>query len=253
MDAKVLETVTLCIPFYRNSAMLKHQLEEWINYPWQIRVIVVDDGSPEPASDIVDEYFGELPFDLQLYRILVDIPWNRNGARNLAAHVAETEWLLMSDIDHVLPAEAAVQLLEQTVDPQHWYRFHRWRVGAADETRKKDEIAEACAFGEIKPHIDSYLATREAYWAIGGTDEDYSGVLGGGSPFLRLMEKHLGEPVLMPPDIPLHVYTRYAVPDANDWSLSRDTKPGKDITKRKRTNGDVRPKNPLRFPWERVL
>ena len=255
---------TLVIPFYRNVAMLKRQVQEWNRYPQEgVRVICVDDGSPESARDIICENatprlwgwrhprtHGTQFFDL--YRIQVDIPWNRVGARNLGAHLAKTDWIVQIDIDHILPADALAALLEFTPDPACWYRFPRWRRGAADETRRKDAIPQECEYGQVHPHVDSYLIRKAAYWETGGYDEDYAGCLGGGGAFLRRLESMY--PVdLLPEPIRLEVYTRNAIADANDLTLSRDTTIGANIRRKKAAMGDDVPRNPLRFEWVREL
>lgn len=249
----VTNEFTLIVPFYRNSGILKRQVEEWNMYPPGIKVICIDDGSPEPALQIIqDSGFCILTSGFSLYRITTDIPWNRGGARNLGAHVATTDWILHVDIDHILPADAAEKLLAWKLDKNRWYRFQRWRVGAADDTRKKDAIPPAAEYGQVHPHVDSYLVRRDIYWQTGGYDEDYSGCLGGGNPFLKRLEAI--QPVeILPPPIRLEVYTRAAIKDANDWSLSRDTTKYREIKRRKEQTGDTTPKNPLRFSWVREL
>ena len=160
---------TLVVPFYRNCAMLARQLEEFEAYPPGVSLIVVDDGSPEPARDILQAASEQLRRRLHLYRITKDIPWNREGARNLGAAKTCTDWLVHVDIDHILPAAACTHLLELTVQPEFWYRFKRWRNGRADETRQKDAIPRDVEFGEIKPHIDSYLMARDMFGASADT------------------------------------------------------------------------------------
>jgi glycosyltransferase involved in cell wall biosynthesis len=243
--------ITLIVPFYRNSAMLKRQVQEWNKYPPGIKVVCVDDGSPEPAAPIIKAHC-DPSCQLELYRITTDIPWNRGGARNLGAHVATTDWILHVDIDHVLPADAADRLLSFVVPPDRWYRFPRWRVGAADDTRKKDAIPTGADYGQIHPHVDSYLVRRDIYWQTGGYDEDYSGGLGGGNPFLQRLENTQPVGMLVPP-IRLEVYTRNAVADANDLTLSRDTTKYRELKKQKQRSGNTTPKNPLRFSWVREL
>lgn len=252
---KLADGFTLIVPFYRNVDMLRRQLACFAKYDPRIKVILVDDGSPEPAMDVIrgagynwQTFCGRL----EVYRILEDIPWNRGGARNLGAKVAATDWLMHIDIDHILPIECAASLLElDMLKPFNWYRFPRYRVGAADETRNKDAIDRGATFGAIKPHIDSYLCTKSLYWLSGGYDEDYSGCLGGGSPFLQRLERTA--PVkLMPAEVRLHVYTRSACKDASDFSLSRDTSEYSRRRKAKEAAQDTKPKKPLRFTWERV-
>lgn len=245
---------TLVVPYYRNPIMLRRQAREWLEYPPQVKVIVVDDGSPESAAQALsaygDEHFGAFRGSVRLLRADVDIPWNRGGARNLGAQQASTDWIVHVDIDHVLPAASARELLTFRPRGARWFRFRRYRVGAADATRKKDRLADDCQFGEVHPHVDSYLIRRADYWKSGGYDEDYSGGLGGGNPFLAVLLQDYGPPQVLPSA--LHVYTRDAVPDASDWSLSRDTTEHKRRYKIKAKAGNIRGSNPVRFPWHEV-
>jgi len=241
---------TLIVPFYRNGGMLAEQIRLWNAYPEGVPIILVDDGSPEPALPIVQQHASDwLKRRLALYRIGVDIPWNRGGARNLGTKEATTDWIVHIDIDHVMTGESAQRLLSFEASPKHWYRFERYRNGAADETRKKDKIPEALKFGKIHPHIDSYLCTKEMYWKAGGYNEDFSGCLGGGSPFLAEMTK-LSEPQMAPPSVQLMVYTRSVVPDASDTTLDRERM---EFARRKaKMKGKFRGHSPIRFPWARV-
>jgi glycosyl transferase family 2 len=249
-----LEAVTIIVPYYRNMRMLARQVIEWNEYPRGVQVIVVDDGSPEPALPIIQEHLSPRMDDrVSLYRIQVDIPWNREGARNLGAELAVCDWIVQLDIDHMLPAPAAHKLLEWMPRPHLWYRFPRWRVGQADETRQKDAIPPTQGFGQIHPHIDSYLIERALYWEVGGYDEDFAGCLGGGTDFLKRLERHRCKPYLMPEDIALHVHTRGVIEDASDWSLSRDRDEGKRRQRIKDASGRGKPTSHLRFPWERLL
>ena len=244
---------TLVIPYYRNPKMLAEQIAELNQYPDGYDFIVVDDGSPEPAESIVRAGASRpLLQKLQLYRVDVDIPWNRGGARNLGSKQATTKWLIHVDIDHLLPAGCAEALLSHPIDSRFWYRFPRYRRGKADDTRRKDTIPPDQEFGKIHPHIDSYVVPRTTYWKSGGYDEDYSGCLGGGTPFLKNLERR--SPVKMLGDsVFLVVYTRSVIDDASDNTLSRDRD---DFSKRRRVKelrGKTAAVNPIRFAWSRVL
>jgi glycosyltransferase involved in cell wall biosynthesis len=246
-----LGRLTMIVPFYRNSAMLAEQIREWNRYPEGFKFIVIDDGSPEPALPIIEyEASLELLERLSIYRIGVDIPWNRGGARNLGAQLADTDWIIHVDIDHLLPVESAKALLEAEVTPLCWYRFPRFRKGRADETRRKDALPDDVTFGQIKPHVDSYLCTKAMFWQAGGYNEEFSGCLGGGTPFLSELAK-IAEPELLPETAALHVYTRDVIADASDHTLSRDTS---EFTRRKKAmGGNYRGSNPIRFPWTQEL
>lgn len=245
------DSLTLIIPFYMQPLMLGRQIEEWNKYPSGIEIIVVDDGSSQEAAPLVRELASdELLGRLSVYKILVDIPWNRSGARNLGAMQAHTRWLLHADLDHLLPAQCVEPLLSFSPDPKRWYRFERFRRGKADDTRKKDKISPEAEYGAVHPHIDSYLCTKALYWKAGGYNEDFSGCLGGGSPFLAELEK-LAKPAIAPSDVFLEVYTRSVIQDSSDHTLSRDKA---EFARRKaKMRGNYRGKNPIRFPWERVL
>jgi len=246
-----LETFTLIVPYYRNCAMLRRQIEEWERYPEAVKIICVDDGSPEPALPIIEEHASAaLLKRVSLYRITVDIPWNREEARNIGAKMAGTDWILQVDIDHILPADAASALLATDVHHKHWYRFSRFRRGAADDTRKKDALPPTADYGQIHPHVDSYLVRKKVYWKTGGYDEDYAGVLGGGGEFLRRLSEIAPLENFAPP-IRLEVYTRGVIADASDWSLSRDSSNYGKRRRAKEAVADTEPKQPFRYPYER--
>lgn len=242
-----LETFTLCLTYYRNREMLRRQLAEILRYPLAVKVIIVDDGSPEPAADIV-QVVRSVRERVELYRIDVDIPWNREGARNLATTHVTTPWLVHLDIDHVMPHTTATSLLKFEPKPGRWYQFARWRVGAADETRKKDAAPPTSTFCRIHSHWEAGLLEAAVYHEIGGYDEDYAGVLGGGGNFLRRLDAK-AQRSMLPPDLALHVYTRNAIPDASDQWCSRDTTRGAALD---RAKGMQKPARPLRFPWHKV-
>ena len=247
--------ITMIVPYYRQPKMLALQLRAWCKYSpatrENLRFIIVDDCSPEPALDVINDH-DDVP--LELYRVKVDIPWNRSMARNLGSKVAETDWLLHVDTDHVLPPEAAERLVAQYVHfpRDYWYKFRRYRIGKADETRMKDMIPRHIEFGEIKPHVDSFLCTKDLYWKVGGYDPDYAGCLGGGGAFLRQL-KVAGKECIAPSDTYLHVYTRDKVPDSSIFTLNRDTSEYGRRRREKERAGKTKVVNPIRYPWERVL
>ena len=154
--------------------------------------------------------------------------------------------LIQIDTDHIFPKESAEDLLSLQLSDYSWYRFPRYRIGKADETRKKDQIPDNADFGKIKPHIDSYLCSKLVYWEVGGYNENYSGCLGGGGPFLKRMKEVAGEPILLPENIRLNVYTRDKIKDASVSDLSRDKT---EFKKRRKLYGSKKAENPLRFDW----
>ncbi len=244
--------ITLCLSYYNQKLMLAKQLEAIKDYPPEISVIVVDDGSPEPALSVISALQVQIP-SLSLYRINDDVPWNRSEARNLGAYVARTEWIIQTDIDHMLPLECAQELVSilSTLSNKHWYKFPRWRVGKADHTRNKDALPREQEFGKIMPHLDSYLITREMYLAS-PLDERYSGCLGGGSPFIARLERLYGEPRMLGEGIALHVHTSSSVADAS-VKLDRDTSEYAKRREQIEKSGDDKPKQMLCHAWHKVI
>jgi glycosyltransferase involved in cell wall biosynthesis len=102
--------LSLVYPYYNNPRCLERQLELWTHLPpeigRQVEYVLIDDGSPEPA---VIRPAG--PVNITLARIKGDKPWNQHGARNLGMKLAEGDWAIASDIDHVLPAEGLALVL----------------------------------------------------------------------------------------------------------------------------------------------
>jgi hypothetical protein len=243
---------TLICPFYRQVGMLEQQIAEWNRYPLGIDFIIVDDGSPEPAKDVVLKHAAFDTLDrLKLLRVTEDIPWNRSTARNLGTHMADTDWILHVDTDHVLPWQPATRLLNFQPESGAWYRFPRWRIGTADDTRKKDAIPDDSPCGKIHPHIDSHLMQKGTYASVGGYDTRYAGCLGGGTVFLRALQAR-AKPKLLPDDIWLEVYTRSVVPDSSISTLDRSHT---EFRRRQKliAAGKIPPRDPVPYAWERVL
>jgi hypothetical protein len=241
--------LTLVMPTYLNNGMLARQYEGWAAWPDELKrrleVIIVDDGSPVPAAEV------PLPPGLPLvriYRVAKDIPWHQHGARNLGAHVASEGWLLLTDMDHVLEAEAAERLLAllPTLDMDAIYTLDRIEADSRKPTKDRN--------GNPKPHPNSFVVTRELFWRIGGYDEDLTGVYGTDG-FFRHRAFSIGRRGHLA--IPLVRYWRDLIPDASTTTLPR--KEGRDpghkerILAEKRARGEADTVKVLQFEWERVL
>jgi hypothetical protein len=236
--------------------MLARQLDEWHQYPEELKIILVDDGSQKhPITEYPLNITACFP-QVQIYRIKKDIPWNRGAARNLGTAMATTDWVMHVDIDHVLPAPCARELLDANLDFSTMYRFRRFRRGPADETRNKDAIPREKTYGEIKPHGDSYLVSRDRYWQAGGYNEAFAGCLGGGSPFLGFLER-IGPAEVLRNSVFLECFTRGVVPDSSVTGLSRDTSEYSRRRKRFARAGTLKGKGEAfaceNQKWERVL
>ena len=162
--------VTVVMPFYMNHAFLARQIEGWNMFPAMVRhhvsAIVVDDGSPEPATlpAVADR-----PIPIRLFRIGMDVRWNWLAARNIGMAHAPVGWCLLTDMDHVLPSETLQAIVYGAHDPNVVYGFAR-----------REHTGEAVA-----PHSASFLMTRAMFWQIGGYDETLSGFYGTDGEYRR--------------------------------------------------------------------
>lgn len=161
------KAVTFIYPYYESPQFLETQAETWRAYPAEVAeavsLIVVDDGSPEPVVKP-----DGLP-SLRLFRIELDIRWNWLAARNIGAHHAQDGWLLLTDMDHVVPSETARSIVFGQHDPSVVYAFSRREHTGAFVT----------------PHSASFLLTRQVFWRIGGYDEALAGFYGSDGDFRR--------------------------------------------------------------------
>lgn len=229
--------LSLIFPFYRNCSMLAHQYATWAAYPddlkARIEIILVDDGSPEPASEV--ERPEGLP-PLRIYRHLEDRPWCQHAARNRGAWEAEGRWLFLSDIDHVLPAGSLRRILEAP----HPMKFRR--LDAPDLVPKMKN-------GQEHPHPNTFLIQREHYLRERGYDEALNGIYGTDGEFVR----KLGP--LPVSDISVVRYAREVIADASTATLDRDSYRDKArqrwIGKDKKERGAL--PDILTIPCERVL
>lgn len=233
--------ITLIFPYYRNPRMLKIQLDELSRLPDDVRgalhLIVVDDGSPE--FDLREYVWPEDGFGLasfQVFRIMVDVRWNWIAARNLAASKATTEWLLMTDIDHLVPEATLRRIQEGPLEYRNVYRFSR--VDAPDMTL-------------YKPHPNSWLLTKKRFDRIGGYDERFSGYYGTDGEFRDRVAKEAKEVIIL--EEHLVRVPREVVPDASTTTYQRKQPEDRDGVQRVRKLIAKDP-TPLRgsFPWIQV-
>lgn len=166
----VQRDLTIIYPYYDNPIFFAKQLAHWKSLPTpfrsRVKFIVVDDGSPNYPADVVITKVGKEDLNLKLFRIGVDVRWNWLAARNIAAHHADTRWLLITDMDHIIPVETLRTVLYGVLGTEKIYRFSRIGV-------------------KTHPHPNSWLYTRDMYWRVGGYDEALSGHYGTDGEYRR--------------------------------------------------------------------
>jgi len=158
-----MTAVTLVMAYYENAQMLREYYRIIRALPRPIRdwlsVVIVDDGSPNNPA-FVEELNG---VSLQLYRIKVDVRWNQDAARNIGVAHAETNWVLMTDIDHIVPEETWRVVVTADLNERFVYQFGR---------------VSAPELEPYKQHPNTWLLTKKQFDKIGGYDERFAGFYG---------------------------------------------------------------------------
>lgn len=239
-----MRPITIVLPYYINQGMLLEQLRSWRALPADIRaqlhVVVVDDGSPrEPALPVVQAAEPAGVASFRLYRTGVDVRWNWLFCRNLGVKVADTEWVLLTDIDHVAPEATWRSLMTDKLDPRSVYRFSR---------------VDAPALTPYKAHPNSWFLTRALFDAIGGYDERFSGFYGTDSEFRERVQA-AARAVIMRGDV-LVRYPREVIADASTTTYGRkEPQDRENVTRIKDARAQVKNWRPLRvtFPYERLV
>jgi len=220
--------VTIGFTYYDNYEGLLPKLEAYKNIPADI--ILVDDGSPvKPLErkDILNHW--------RLFRITEDIGWNNEGARNLIAHHATTEWIIFHDMDtHV--AETSFDILKNIddleLDINNYYQLFETNIG-------RGSMRESKWFSHN--HI---LVNRDKFLEYGGYNETYNGYYGfdEGYNFRQYMVRNII------PEIECHRDKEGATPDDRKNTMGRNWEHGNDP----RWPEWIETKEKLLFPWVEI-
>jgi len=152
-----MNKITLVYAYYNNPQMLESQIASWNRFEVDFDIIIVDDGSREyPLCDV--KALNDCKLNMHLYRVVPDIPWNQDGARNLAMAQA-SGWCYLTDIDHVIPPASALAMANMDLSVDNYYVPMRYNFKGA----------------QVNRHPNSYLIHRNAFWSTGGYDEDFCG------------------------------------------------------------------------------
>lgn len=235
--------VTLIFPYYENAGMLARQLQHLAALPPGVKahlhLVVVDDGSPDAplGPQALTWMLATGLASAALYRIKVDVRWNWIACRNLAASRAPTDWILMTDIDHLVPVETLQRIQEHKISDRKVYRFSR---------------VDAPALTPYKPHPNSWLMTRKMFDAIGGYDERFSGFYGTDGEFRDRVRATAQEIVILP-EVLIRV-PREVIADASTTRYQRKQPEDREGVGRVRALIARDPKTHRgTFPWEQIV
>jgi glycosyltransferase involved in cell wall biosynthesis len=232
--------VTLVMAYYCNTIMLQMQYESIRTLAPAVRdhlrVVVVDDGSPTPAVPPGDDLGG---VGFQMYRILVDNRWGQDAARNIGVRHAETNWVLLTDMDHLVPNATWQEVMRKERDHRHVFTFPR--VDAPTNT-------------PYKHHPNTWFMSRRLYDEVGGYDERMVGYYGSDGDFAARLRALPGVAIKRFKS-PVVRVGRSVISDASTTTYLRkqpEDRDGLDRVRRERSK--IKNWRPLRyqFPYERV-
>jgi hypothetical protein len=223
-----MKPITVGVVYFNQPEMLKQHFKEWVKYQDGVEFIVVDDCSKAPPVVSLDF--------VKIYRILDDIPWNQTGARNLLHYVAENEWVVSTDCDHVVTHDAFKKISELPIDDELRVFFLNRKFS---HSIKKNKMHS------------SFYCNRYTFLAVGGHDEDLAGRYGAVDQSWECkVRKDLNYDWREDICVENHSFNP-EIKDANVAGLSRDPKVNMRLLNFKLRNGQPRG-SILRFRWERI-
>ena len=146
-----------------------------IALPDDTELIIVDDGSkPELFYD------ESVNFNYNMYRTRNYSPWTQPAARNFGVKKANGEYILVTDIDHIVPRET-IDIVRNNVE-YDVIRFRR-QVGVLDEngdfTQDMKVMREYGLLPErhlkLPPHSNSFAIRKDLYLSLDGVSEQHVG------------------------------------------------------------------------------
>ena len=174
-----LEKVTIAYTYYNKMTMFESVRDYYtaMELP-HVKFMICDDGSQEkPLTD------NDVPDDWGWLQVTEDIGWNNEGARNLIMKEAETDWVVLLDLDHLLFPYVAQQIhniahLDKDKAPFHERQFNI-------QSKMMQPAMNLDLSGGLTPYpphkivsANSFAIHKEHFWKLGGYDEAFSGMYG---------------------------------------------------------------------------
>lgn len=163
--------LSIIVPVLNSHEVVRRQLLYYysMGLPGDTELILVDDGSDPP----IENNFSHLA---KIIRTNDFRPWTWALARNAGARIATGEYLLMYDLDHIVPWYAIDFIRKTTATKVQFVR----EFGVLDEEGKLTQersVLEAYGLPKnqglaIGPLPNNFAMRRDVFWELGGYRED---------------------------------------------------------------------------------
>jgi glycosyltransferase involved in cell wall biosynthesis len=169
--------VSIVTAILNSHEVVRRQIKHYrkIGLPEDVEIVFVDDGSDPPLRSIFEHSGLNLRwFATHNYR-----EWTQPAARNLGVKNARGEYVICTDIDHIISS----QVVELARNPGDWdiIRFSRQVAVLDEEGNFTQDMDVLRSYGynrdgiNIAPHGNSYIFNRNLYLRLGGVSEQHVG------------------------------------------------------------------------------
>lgn len=171
--------VSIIIPIYNSPGAARRQVLHFaaMKLPDSVEILFMDDGSDPPLKP-----FGWTFPNFNIYPTGDTRPWTQTAAKNLGVKISEGEYVLVTDVDHIITREMIDAVLAFDGDKMEFSR--EWGVLnnhgeiLRDPETLYDYGLEKWRFARrgyhVHIHTNTYAMKREIYIAIGGYPPKYA-------------------------------------------------------------------------------
>lgn len=172
-------TLSVVIAVYNSAEIFRRQCIHWakLQLPSDIDFFIVDDGSDELLRDEIGvpnmHILRREPLLINGTRV-----WTVELSRNLGARTSSAEFLLMTDLDYIIPREAFSVHRTLKEDKARFKREFGVLLADGTFTQSPEELQrwglppERSRNPRMSPHPNNFIMRRDTFFALGAYRED---------------------------------------------------------------------------------